>query len=157
MKNGKGASALLSLGLVGTWVFMLWQAQGTNVATLEKSQSKSVATLERLTNQRLEGMERIIYAPVDREDNPIRHTEAIKTLLVEVERNNTRSEERRQEMLAALREHEELNGHPEAQSRLVAQEEKLVEVETQFRHLDRFVQLLWQRVYNEPLPNPPEK
>jgi hypothetical protein len=37
---------------------------------------------------------------------------------------------------------------------LVKFEESMREVETQFLHMDRLIQLLWNRVYAEPLPNP---
>ena len=36
--------------------------------------------------------------------------------------------------------------------RIVALEQQLREVETQFRHQDRLIRLLWQRIYQEPMP-----
>ena len=144
--NGKGAVAVMSVVTLAAFGWMLWQGQNS-----------STETLERLTNQRLGAMEKEIHAPVDRSDNPIRHTEAINTLQGMVHQNDNRSEERRQETIASLREHELIDGHPKTATKLTAMEEKLIEVETQFRHMDRLIQLLWQRVYDEPLPNPPEK
>ncbi len=144
--NGKGAVAVMSVVTLAAFGWMLWQGQNS-----------STETLERLTNQRLSAMEKEVHVSIDREDNPIRHTEAIKTLQEMVHKNDDRSEERRQETIASLREHELIDGHPKAATKLTAIEENLIEVETQFRHMDRLIQLLWQRVYDEPLPNPPEK
>lgn len=151
--NGKGAVAVMSMTLIAVMMAAVWSSLDSSI----ESATKSVATLERLTNQRLVAMETIVNAPIDREDNPIRHTEAINTLQGDVDKNDTRSEERRQETVASLKEHESIDGHPKSAMKLTAIEEKLIEVETQFRNLDRFVQLLWQRTYDEPLPNPPEK
>lgn len=143
-KNGRGTIAMLSCGIIIALVGTVWAQLGSRIGTLE-----------RLTNQRLASMEDGLA--VDRVDNPIRHTEAISTLQLEVSRNDARSEERKQETVHSLQDHEGINGHPFVVTRVTAMEEKLIEVETQFRHLDRFIQLLWQRTYDEPLPNPPAK
>ena len=145
-KNGKGAVAVMSVVTMAMFGWMLWQGQNA-----------STQTLERLTNQRLGAMETTINRPIDRADNPIRHTEAINELQTQALRNDVRSDERRQELINELQTHRDVEGHPTVVTGLAAMQEKLVEVETQFRHLDRLIQLLWQRTYDEPLPNPPEK
>lgn len=68
-----------------------------------------------------------------------------------------RSAERKSEMAAALGSHKAISGHPDLANRVTAIDQQLLEVETQFRHQDRLIQLLWQRTYQEPLPNPLEK
>lgn len=152
-KNGKGAAALLSVALIVAMLGMVWSSLDSGTGRV----ADSVATLERLTDQRLAAMEAVIYRPVDRIDHPIKHTESISTLQTDVRHADQRSEERRQEMMHELQAHTNIEGHPHVVTGLAAIEEKLVEVETQFRHLDRLIQLLWQRTYGEPLPNPPEK
>lgn len=141
-KNNKGYMAMASLAVIVSLVALVW-----------KSQSSKMETLERVTNQRLA----IIEQHTNKNDHPIWQTEAIKSIKEDVLHNDHRSKERRQEMLEALQNHEEINGHPFVVTKFTSLEEKLIEVETQFRHLDRFIQLLWQRTYNEPLPNPPSK
>ncbi len=67
---------------------------------------------------------------------------------------NQGSRERRLAVGQDLTDHESAGGHSVAMNQITAIDQKLLEVETQFRHTDRLIQLLWQRTYNEPLPNP---
>jgi len=56
--------------------------------------------------------------------------------------------------IISLETRAEVNGgkNEENRNRIVAIEERLREVETQFRHQDRLTTLLWHRAYSEELP-----
>ena len=62
-------------------------------------------------------------------------------------------EERLAHLSTELVEHRGDGSHPGTVMRLTAIEEKMKEIETQFRHQDRLQRLLWNRVYEEPLPD----
>lgn len=141
--NGSGAKAfggIMAIGALATFGWMLWQ-----------SQSSSTNTLERLTNQRVQNVENsiaIVNAHLDKINTHAlspAHPVAIewnKAFQREIEELRERMREDDQRELADAGKSERIN-------------EQLREIETQFRHMDRLIQLLWHRVYDEPLPDSP--
>jgi len=131
--NTRGLIAVL-IGLGGLcWI--LWQAQ-----------ANSTETLERLTNQRLDLMEARVTEAIAhmRQDSHPVSKEWHKNLQGQITDNRSAAEDDNKRELEDAGKDEQMT-------------EKLREIETQFRHMDRFIQLLWQRVYSEPLPNPPPR
>lgn len=136
--SSNGAKAFvgaMAVATLATFGWMLWQAQ-----------SSATTTLERLTNQRLSLMENVISDLAE-------HSRAPAHPVAEERYHGIQRE------LTAIRVlmHEDDVRELADVGDTKAMTEKLREIETQFRHIDQFVQLLWQRVYAEPLPNPPSK
>jgi hypothetical protein len=137
IRNGgaKAFGGLMAVGAIATFCFMLWQAQASNVDTLR------LLTEQRLdlADARIDKMSTHIAAeahPVAAKWNKQLHNE------IEIIRGFMREDDIRR--LADAGDMKQMR-------------EALRGIETQFRNVDRFLQLLWQRVYKEPLPNPPER
>jgi len=178
MSNGDGAKAfggVMACLALATLTWMLWQAQNSSTDTLERLTNQRLKAVEKqlayldehtrqVTNQRLEAVEsQLVYLD--------EHTRLVTNHRLEVV----------EKQYAHFEQHVEQDGHPvqvekgkrvderiasmlhdmrqdnireikdsEIRGKLM---EMLREIETQFRHVHRLVQLLWQRVYEEPLPN----
>lgn len=128
--GAKAFAGLMSIALVVTIVLGIARLQGQQHGSFERR----IAALEALLSA---------ASPA--------------ALKEQLEKEDVRSAERKSEMVAALGSHEKIPGHPDLANRVTAIDQQLLEVETQFRHQDRLIQLLWQRTYQEPLPNPLEK
>tara|TARA_Y100000310_G_C20659998_1_gene804188 strand:- start:1210 stop:1635 length:426 start_codon:yes stop_codon:yes gene_type:complete len=138
VSNGNGAKAfggLAAVAALATFAWMLWQAQ-----------SSRTETLERLTNQRMDLID-------ERIQNMHSHMSLEAHSVAREWHRQVRSE--MDTISHSMREDNEADH--EVVGHMERQREALREVETQFAHMDRLIQLLWQRVYNEPLPNPPPK
>lgn len=132
-KSNGGAKAfagVMSIALVVTIVFGISRLQGQQHGSFER---------------RIGALEALLSAA------------SPAALKEQLEKEDARSAERKAEMVKALGTHALIPGHPPLANRVTAIDQKLLEVETQFRHQDRLIQLLWQRTYQEPLPNPLEK
>lgn len=149
MDNGKSAAngakafgGIMAVGAMATFGWMLWQAQ-----------SSRTETLERLTNQRLVLLEQRIEEAHHHAVSPAHPvaTERLAAVKTEIDTIRTRMRE------DDARELNDIDKRSETLTNIARQSEILREIETQFRHMDRLIQLLWQRVYQEPLPNPPER
>lgn len=133
--------------------WMVWQAQASRTSALEDSQTSKTETLERLTNQRLALMEgRLVEAhehaslsahpvAVERQKALEAQIGAVKEMLqAQVDSMSREMAEDNKRELADAGNDDRVN-------------EMLNEIETQFRNLFRFVQLLWQEQRGEPLPD----
>tara|TARA_Y100000310_G_scaffold198032_1_gene198058 strand:+ start:233 stop:667 length:435 start_codon:yes stop_codon:yes gene_type:complete len=134
--NGaKAFGGLAAVAALATFAWMLWQAQ-----------SSRTETLERLTNQRMDLID-------ERVQNMHSHMGLEAHSVAKEWHTQVRNEIGT--IQGMMRDDNEEDHKTTAH--MERQREALREVETQFAHMDRLIQLLWQRVYEEPLPNPPPK
>lgn len=102
----------------------------------------------------------VIFTTAQNMDTKLKSTtellvQRIESLERQIVNANLGSRERRAAVGKELDNHKNETGHPLAMNSITAIEQKLLEVETQFKHHSQLISLLWQRTYTEPLPNPP--
>ena len=93
-----------------------------------------IAALWQPMDNRLSAIEDSVNKHVEKQDHPIWQTQKIRDL---VER---------------VTQHNQDGVHPETMSAIARLEEKLSEVETQFRHQDRLIRVLWHKSFDAMLP-----
>lgn len=138
-----GVMAVIALAAVGV---ALWRGTQKDAEIVETSQSSSLKLLKEVTNQRLDTLDGQYDKLLHHNDQPahavaVEWNKALADKLADIKDQMHEDDVRE---LSDAGEFERFN-------------EQLREIETQFRNMDRFIQLLWQRVYEEPLPNPPAR
>lgn len=145
--NGKKAfGGIAAIVIIAGFVLSLNNHQASKTEAMAQSLTNSIATLRQLNDQRFDLIASQLSHAHDHERSDA-HPVAAERLkaawaaIVEIRR---------------LMHEDDVSELSDAGS-IERIREKLLEVETQFRHLDRLIQLLWEMVYGKPLPNPPEK